>query len=137
VKDSSAKPVILVVDDDTKCREALSELLAREGYEVACAENGHEALDYLSRSLPSLIILDLMMPVMSGWEFRKQQLSDPRLNSLPLVITTASALAHEIDADAVVPKPIDFAVLMTAVRKNCKTTNPFFQSMGRRRSPTG
>jgi CheY-like chemotaxis protein len=137
VKDSSAKPVILVVDDDTKCREALSELLAREGYEVACAENGHDALDYLSRSLPSLIILDLMMPVLSGWEFRKQQLSDPRLNSLPLVITTASALAHEIDADAVVPKPIDFAVLMTAVRKNCKTTNPFFQSMGRRRPPSG
>jgi len=114
-----------------------SELLAREGYEVACAENGHDALDYLSRSLPSLIILDLMMPVLSGWEFRKQQLSDPRLNSLPLVITTASALAHEIDADAVVPKPIDFAVLMTAVRKNCKTRNPFFQSMGRRKSPTG
>jgi CheY-like chemotaxis protein len=136
VKDSSAKPLILAFDDEAKCRETLSELLAREGYEVACAENGHDALDYLNRSLPSLIILDLMMPVMSGWEFRKQQLSDPRLKSLPLVITSANALAHKIDADAVVHKPIDFAVLMSVVRKNCRT-NPLFQSKARPRSPAG
>ena len=119
MNDSSATPVILVVDDDTNCREALSELLAREGYEVACAKNGRDALDYLSRSIPSLIILDLKMPVMSGWEFRERQLSDPRLNSLPVVITSASGLACEVEADAVVPKPIDFAVLMTAVRQSC------------------
>ena len=72
------------------------------------AENGCDALEYLSQSLPALIILDLMMPVMSGWEFREQQLSDPRWSSLPLVITSASELASEIDADAIVPKPVDF-----------------------------
>ena len=119
MNDSRATPVILVVDDDTKCREALSELLAREGYEVACAKNGRDALDYLSRSIPSLIILDLKMPVMSGWEFRERQLSDPRLKSLPVVITSPSGLACEVEAAAVVSKSIDFAVLMTAVRESC------------------
>ena len=66
MKDSTEKSVILIVDDDAESREVLSELLAREGYTVVCAENGRDALDYLSRSIPSLIILDLMMPVMSG-----------------------------------------------------------------------
>jgi CheY-like chemotaxis protein len=57
------------------------------------ARNGHSALDYLSRSIPSLIILDLMMPIMNGWEFRERQCADRRLNSLPVVVTSASGLA--------------------------------------------
>ncbi len=118
MSDSTEKSVILIVDDDAESREVLSELLAKEGYTVVCAENGRDALDYLSRSIPSLIILDLMMPIMSGWEFRERQRADPRLNSLPVVVTSASGLAPEIDADALIPKPIDFALLMSAVR-NC------------------
>jgi CheY-like chemotaxis protein len=96
----------------------LSELLAKEGYTVVCAENGRDALDYLSRSIPSLLILDLMMPIMNGWEFRERQRADPRLNSLPVVVTSASGLAQKIDANALIPKPIDLALLMSTVR-NC------------------
>jgi CheY-like chemotaxis protein len=120
MNDSTDKSLILIVEDDAESREVLSELLAKEGYTntVVCAENGRDALDYLSRSIPSLIILDLMMPIMSGWEFRERQRADPRLNSLPVVVTSASGLAPEIDADALIPKPIDFALLMSAVR-NC------------------
>lgn len=123
MNDSTEKLVILIVDDDdAESREVLSELLTKEGYTVVCAENGRDALDYLSRSIPSLIILDLMMPIMSGWEFRERQRADPRLNSLPVVVTSASGLAPEIDADALIPKPIDFALLMSAVRK-CSLLN--------------
>jgi CheY-like chemotaxis protein len=118
MNDSTEKLVILIVDDDAESREMLSELLTNEGYTVVRAENGRDALDYLSRSLPSLIILDLMMPIMSGWEFRERQRADSRLNSLPVVVTSASGLAPEIDAAALIPKPIDFALLMRAVR-NC------------------
>jgi CheY-like chemotaxis protein len=59
------------------------------------------------------------MPVMSGWEFRARQKSDPRLASLPVVVTTASGLVHDIDADAVVRKPIDFGLLRSLVKQNC------------------
>ena len=118
MNDSTEKSVILIIDDDAESREALSELLAKEGYTAVCAENGRDALDYLSRSIPSLIILDLMMPIMSGWEFRERQRADPRLSSLPVVVTSASGLAQEIDANALISKPIDFALVMSTVR-NC------------------
>ena len=62
MNDSTEKSVIFIIDDDAESREALSELLAEEGYTVVCAKNGRDALDYLSRSIPSLIILDLMCP---------------------------------------------------------------------------
>jgi CheY-like chemotaxis protein len=69
VNHESDKLLILIVDDDAEAREALADLLFNEGYAVICAENGRQALDYLSGSpLPALIILDLMMPVMSGWD---------------------------------------------------------------------
>lgn len=119
MKDSSEESVILVVDDDADCREMLVDLLTNEGYMVASAENGLQAFDYLSGSPAAMIILDLKMPVMSGWEFRALQKSDPRLESLPVVVMTASALVHDIDADAVVRKPIDFGVLLGLVKQNC------------------
>jgi CheY-like chemotaxis protein len=118
MKDSSEKSVILVVDDDADCREMLVDLLSNEGYMVVSAENGRQALDYLSGSTAAMIILDLMMPVMSGWEFRALQKSDPRLESLPVVVMTASAV-HDINADAVVRKPIDFGLLLSLVKQNC------------------
>jgi CheY-like chemotaxis protein len=120
VNHASEKSLILIVDDDGESREALAELLSNEGYAVRCAEDGRQALDYLSRSRkPALIILDLMMPVMSGWEFRARQKLDARLKSLPVVVMTASELVHDIDADAVVRKPLDFGALMSVVKQNC------------------
>ena len=119
MEDSTEKSLILVVDDDPDCRETLADLLSNEGYSVVCAENGREALDYLSGSKPSLIILDLMMPAMSGWEFRARQKLDPNLESLPVVVTTASGLVQDIEADAILHKPIDVGVLLDIVRQNC------------------
>jgi CheY-like chemotaxis protein len=116
---SSEKPVILVVDDDAVSRETLAELLSKNGYLIASAENGRQALDYLGRSTPALILLDLMMPVMSGWEFLALKKTDPRLKPLPVVVMTGSALAHDINAQAVLHKPIDFGVLMSVVKQTC------------------
>jgi len=111
---------ILLVDDDVDSTEALAELLSREGYAVACAENGREALDYLAHSKPPcLIILDLMMPVMSGWEFRQRQERDPKLKSLPIVVVTATEPIEGLKANAVLQKPVDFTRLMQVVRENC------------------
>ena len=119
MKDSSDKLLILIVDDDTESREALADLLSNEGYQVIGVENGLQALDYLNGTTPALIILDLMMPVMSGWEFRARQKIDPRLKSVPVVVMTASGLVHDIDADAIVCKPIDFGALISVVKQNC------------------
>lgn len=120
MKDLDKKQKILLVDDDVDSTEALAELLSREGYSVACAENGLEALDYLAHSKPPcLIILDLMMPVMSGWEFRQRQTSDPKLKSLPVVIVSATGPTKGLHANAVLQKPVDFRDLMHVVRENC------------------
>jgi CheY-like chemotaxis protein len=89
---SSEEPVILVVDDDAISRETLAGLLSKKGYSVASAENGRQALDYLRSSTPALILLDLMMPVMSGWEFLALKKTDPRLEPLPVVVMTGSGL---------------------------------------------
>ena len=94
MKDSSEKSVILLVDDDADCREMLADLLSNEGYMVVSAANGRQALDYLSGSTAALIILDLMMPVMSGWEFLAQQKRDDRVRSVPVVVVTGSRLVR-------------------------------------------
>jgi CheY-like chemotaxis protein len=108
---------ILVVDDDPECRDALADLLGNEGYDVACAENGWQALEYLSHDTPRLIILDLMMPVMDGREFLQRKRGDPRLRSLPVVVVTATWRAADLCGEAIVQKPIDFDALLEAVKK--------------------
>ena len=115
---NSEKAVILVVDDDASSRETLSDLLSQNGYSVASAENGRQALDYLRRSTPALILLDLMMPVMSGWEFLALKKTEPRLEPLPVVVMTGSGLVDDVDAQAVLHKPIDFGVLIRTVKQN-------------------
>jgi DNA-binding SARP family transcriptional activator len=115
---------ILVIDDDTATRETLAELLRAEGYSVACAANGWEAINHLRRSLlPHVILLDLMMPVMDGWEFRRQQLQDSALAAIP-VIVLSSVVDISQDASApcgisYLPKPVDFCRLITLVASYC------------------
>src|SRR3984885_5055406 len=91
---------ILVVDDDQGGLEALSDILEYEGYTVERAQNGLQALEHLqqSRPLPNLIILDLLMPVMDGWEFRTRQKEDPELAKVPVLVVTAIAATAGIDA---------------------------------------
>ena len=87
---NQANNIVLVVDDDDALRAALKELFETEGYKVALAANGRAALNRLSGGLrPCVVLLDLMMPVMDGWDFREQQLRNPDLREIPVFILTA------------------------------------------------
>ena len=84
-------PTVLLVNDDAETSEALSFLLERDGYEVKLAINGEEALQKLRQGLrPGLIVLDLMMPVMDGFEFRYEQMKDPDLSAIPVIVCSAA-----------------------------------------------
>lgn len=107
------RPTVLVVDDNADAVAALAQILEYEGYIVATAYDGREALQYLAtHPLPGLIILDLMMPVMNGWEFRAKIAKLPNYANVPIVVMTALAEAAEIDAAAIIPKPIDLKRLL-------------------------
>ena len=113
---------ILIVEDDSDLREALSEVLRDEGYAVAMAADGREALDHLRReSRPSLILLDLTMPVMNGWQFRDEQRRDPDLSEIPVVVLSASdRLAEKMGPLGVtdyVRKPIELGQLLRMIER--------------------
>jgi CheY-like chemotaxis protein len=116
------EPRILIVEDDDSAREALSDCLEMEGFRVASARNGKEALDYLHRSpLPKIILLDLYMPVMTGWEFREAQKKDAAIAKIPVVVVTAfgSGITKQIDADVIMHKPLDLDRLLSVIRDRC------------------
>jgi CheY-like chemotaxis protein len=113
---------ILVVDDDPDIRDSLREVLEDEGYKVSCVANGREALDYLRSDAPRpcVILLDLMMPVMDGWQFRKEQKQDPAIADIPLVVITATGKRPVlIDAAELVMKPLDLGRLFEAIDRYC------------------
>ena len=116
---ASDPPILLVVDDDDDVRLALKLYLEAEGYVVEEAQNGSEALERLRRGLrPRVIVLDLMMPVMNGWEFREQQKAAHDLKDIPVVIFTATGLTTGIMDDiTVLPKPVDALRLLDVVRQ--------------------
>ena len=114
---------ILVVDDDNDLRETIGELLAEEGYDAHLCENGRVALDCLRKGeRPALILLDLMMPEMNGWQFREEQLRDARLAGIPVVVMTASRGFddHPITASEFLYKPIGLGELIQAVERNAR-----------------
>jgi CheY-like chemotaxis protein len=109
---------VLVVDDEPQVRATVTEALELEGYVVAQATNGMEALSLLESGQPDVIVLDLWMPVMDGWAFRRAQLaSHPHI---PVVILSALDLSserlQELRADALIGKPFDLDVLYGAVQ---------------------
>jgi CheY-like chemotaxis protein len=113
---------VLIVDDDPDIRDSLREVLEDEGYEVASVANGREALDHLKASSPRpcVILLDLMMPVMDGWQFRKEQKQDPAIANIPLIVITATGKRPVlIDADELVMKPLDLGRLFEAIERYC------------------
>ena len=115
------KGAILVVDDDRGAMEALSDILEYEGYQVQRAQNGLQALEYLqaTRPSPNLVILDLLMPVMDGWEFRMRQKEDPELAKVPVLVVTAIGATAGIDAVGVLHKPVDVDALLRTVARYC------------------
>ncbi|MEP6802759.1 MAG: response regulator [Acidobacteriota bacterium] len=85
---------LLLVEDDAELRQTLCDLLKDAGYDVECAENGRVALTFLENSAPPcLVLLDLMMPVMNGWEFRDAQSRNEKISNIPFVILTADGRA--------------------------------------------
>jgi two-component system, chemotaxis family, chemotaxis protein CheY len=113
---------LLVVDDDDDIRETLTDLLTTEGYEVSQAKQGLDALAQLRKGLwPSLILLDLMMPKMNGWEFLEAQRADPSIADLPVVILSAdrSPLSRAVDAQvrARLAKPFDISQLLAVIER--------------------
>lgn len=115
------RETILVVEDDIDIRECYQSLLEHAGYRVATAQNGREALEQLSRERPALILLDLMMPVMSGPEFLEVLRADTSSVDIPVVIV--SAYGELADATTGVAgflrKPVELQALLTAVRRFC------------------
>src|SRR5258708_8139077 len=109
---------LLVVEDDTDIRDALDGLLSTEGFRVTGCSNGREALEWLHASpKPDLILPDLMMPVMDGWQFRVEQKQDPVLATIPVLALSADATAKAaaIDADAYLKKPVEYDTLIDAI----------------------
>ena len=114
---------VMVVDDDLDIRSALVEALDQEGFQVSEAAHGVEALEKLRQSAqqPDVILLDLMMPVMSGWELWEELKRDPALAKIPVVVLSAG---HADDLGTVKPehflsKPVDLSVLVETVRSCC------------------
>ena len=109
---------VAVVEDDEDIRDLVVQLLSDLGFESVGYPDGRAALDALRRAsvLPSVILLDLEMPVMDGPEFRREQLADPALAAIPVVIASGSDPAG-ISADAYVPKPYEIATLCEVVAR--------------------
>jgi CheY-like chemotaxis protein len=116
---------VLIIDDDEEIRESIIDFLQDHGYAPVGAANGKDALEKLCGGLPEpcLIILDLMMPVMDGRTFRDEQLRDPELARIPVVVVSAfreaPAVVEDMDCAALVSKPLDFERLLRVVRGYC------------------
>ena len=117
--------IVMIVEDDAETASGLAEMLELLGYRSEVAGNGNVALTRLRES-PSkycLVLLDIMMPVMDGWDFLTAQRADEALAKIPVVVVTAavdaSAKATDTGAVAVLPKPVDTVKLGTTVRQYC------------------
>jgi CheY-like chemotaxis protein len=116
---------LLVVDDDAHIARALSNLLEDEGYLVVAAENGKRGLELVEAGLrPNAIILDLMMPVMDGWDFRAEQLKDPAIRETPVIVLTATGFSRrtireQFGGVECLPKPLPTDDLLDTLRRVC------------------
>lgn len=119
---------ILVVEDHADTLKVYSMLLRQNGYEVTTASNGEEALEQISKSRPDLVMLDVMMPKLSGWELARIIRNTPEWSSIIILIVSAAIakwgdlkrLALENDVDEVIPKPIAPHALIAKVKAHLK-----------------
>jgi CheY-like chemotaxis protein len=115
---------VLIVEDDSEIRELVAEMLADCGYPVLTASNGQEALERLKAcARPCIILLDLMMPVMDGWQLRAELLADPELADVPVVVVSGAADIHRSSASLravkVLTKPVRWPALLECVQAHC------------------
>jgi two-component system response regulator CpxR len=110
---------VLLVEDDLDIRDVLQDVLESEGYDVIPAANGKQALDFLTLNDPpgaDLVILDLMMPMVSGWQVLERMAQDPRLNRIPVIVVSAVAREKPPRAYTFLRKPFTLDMLSGAVR---------------------
>jgi CheY-like chemotaxis protein len=112
---------VFIVEDDVDTREMLGRFLELEGFHVESAENGKLALERLAGTPACVILLDLMMPVMDGWQFREAQVQNAQLSKIPVIVVSAAGRdrLERIDADAYLSKPVDLEELLGCVTKFC------------------
>lgn len=121
---TAAPALILLIEDDFVLRGSLATVLQAEGYRVECAANALEALRRLERApMPSLILLDIMLPYMDGLEFRGLQRAVPALAQIPVIVITAVGvrpeIAAELDLRQTFFKPLERQKLLDAIRRHC------------------
>lgn len=103
---------VLVVEDDEETRESMVALLRAKGYMVACASDGREGLRILHEQPPDVVLLDLNMPHMDGWQFRREQAQDPTVADIPVIVVSAQATPKDIQAAAFLAKPCEVRALL-------------------------
>jgi CheY-like chemotaxis protein len=114
----------MVVDDDADIRDSIGDILELRGYRVRRASNGREALERLREGpRPCLILLDLMMPVLNGWEFRAAQRGDAELAQVPVVVISGDGStdqkAASIGVREYLRKPLELSAILDVVRRHC------------------
>jgi len=120
----ASKRMVLVVEDDRDVREAITEILVDSDYEALPAANGVEALERLraAQVRPCVILLDIMMPSMDGWQFRSEQQRDAALKDIPVVVLSAVAdasVAAKMEAAGYLRKPVALELLLGIVQRFC------------------
>src|SRR3954462_4025893 len=114
-------PKVLLVEDNEMNRDMLSRRLVRNGYDVVIAVNGQEGLDMAAGEKPDLILMDMSLPVLDGWEATRRLKADPATSAIPVIALTAHAMAGDreraLDAgcDDYDPKPIEFPSLLAKI----------------------
>jgi two-component system, chemotaxis family, chemotaxis protein CheY len=118
------RPLVLVVDDDPDILEAICDILSGEGYRVARARHGVEALERVKEERPSVILLDLMMPVMDGAAFVEAMRASGGAFDIPIVVISADSSpqrAVAVGARGFLAKPFDIDALLAQVAANVET----------------
>jgi two-component system, cell cycle response regulator DivK len=122
-EDDSSKPLVMLVDDYADNREAYALYLRYRGYRVEEAEDGHQALERAFRNRPDLIVMDLSLPGLDGWQATRTLKKDRRTRDIPVIALTGHALegqsesARAAGCDAFITKPCEPNVLEAAIRK--------------------
>jgi CheY-like chemotaxis protein len=114
-------PKILLVEDNEMNRDMLSRRLARNGYEVAVAVNGQEGVEKAQTETPDLILMDMSLPVIDGWEATRRIKADPRTAKTPVIALTAHAMVQDKEkalaagCDEFDTKPVELPRLLAKI----------------------
>jgi two-component system, chemotaxis family, chemotaxis protein CheY len=113
--------IVLIIDNDPDLLEATRFALENEGFGIETARHGQEALQRLRvDTRPAVVLLDLMMPVMNGWQFLEEVAKDPSLKTIPVVVLTAAARVEVSGAVEVLQKPVDLGLLIEVVARHAR-----------------